>query len=71
MEYLKARMETYLPSTLKIELESRIEPDCDGGELVLSATVKDSYTGQTHLVLDYYYDFIELMHDLNLKIKNI
>lgn len=71
MKNIKARMEHPYAGQLKIEIESRIEPDCDGGELVLSATVKDGYTGRIRLTLDWYYDFIQLMKDLDLKIKNI
>lgn len=69
MENIIARMESKSPGTLKIELSSR--KDYDDGTIILSAIVKEGYTGEILLNLDWYCDFAELMRDLDNAIKTI
>ncbi len=70
---IKQRMEKY--HNTKIELASWQEPgpgdEFSPSSIMLTVTVKDEYTGEVLLKLEGYYDFDNLMFDLDRKMADI
>lgn len=68
VEHIKRCMESKLHH-IQIELVNWQDPS--DGTTTLGATVKDGYTGQVLLSLEWYYDFEHLMTDLNQKMAGL
>lgn len=64
MKHIKQRMENVYATKLTIENHQ----DPSDGSVSMSAVVTNGYTGEELLRLDWYYDFGQLMHDLDKQI---
>ena len=64
MENIKQRMEERYAT--KIVIENHLDPG--DGSISLSAVMTDGYTDEELIRLDWYYDFDELIRDLNKRL---
>ena len=67
MEAIKRRLENNYATRIIIENHQ----DPGDGSIHMSAEVFDGYTNESLVCLDWYYDFDELVRDLNQKIENL